>query len=480
MTLKFFFTQSLGFLIQLFPCMSLCFMPFDKESLRVKSRVVSAVIVLFALAAASGFPFAISMPFITDADFACSIANFYMLGVVLLFVIGYAWTVRESFFKKSITLVMAVFYATTQYLLVNMFLPQFDVPSRGMMVYPPLVLLLYASSTVILFPAVAYLMHRVLRAYIKEIEPGTMRRDFAIVIAVSVFYFGTVIYYACVLGFTDSSYWWVFCPPLLFAAILLCFFYLMLFREAVLRKRESEYLRTEKVQQIQYEKLLRDMESTSRMRHDARHHYRTLYEMAVASHDDVAVAYLSSLIDQAVRRESVQFCLNPTINALLQYYIGWAQDAHICCEVRANCDKLAVSSLDLSTVIGNTLENAIQACAKVEGATFLSVEIGMVDAAQLAIRVENSCDSVQIAKARQAETGYLPAEAFLSANKTGGYGLKSIAMTVQKYNGAAEFYFDREHHTFVSRIRLQAVFVDEALCDSKESKDAVACGNKAE
>jgi sensor histidine kinase regulating citrate/malate metabolism len=188
------------------------------------------------------------------------------------------------------------------------------------------------------------------------------------------------------------------------------------------------------------------------MRHDARHHYRVLYEMALEMKNKEAEDYLSGLIDQTIKRENERYCQNQTINALLQYYIGWAMDEGVRCEVQASCGELTVSPIDLSAILGNSIENAIHACRQTDGDRWLRVKIGIVGSA-FAVQVENACGGVSL-QSGVSPDDFLPAEAFRSENGVGGYGLKNIALAARRYGGDAQFRYDAAEHTFTTRVRI--------------------------
>ncbi len=131
-------------------------------------------------------------------------------------------------------------------------------------------------------------------------------------------------------------------------------------------------------------------------------------------------SYLSSLIDQTSRRETDKYCNNSGINALLQYYIGQAKDEGICCEVSADCGETNIDAVDLTILLGNTFENALQACRKFDNDPWIKAQIG-VFGGTLLIKVDNSCKSVHPSGGYRISSGkYLPAEAFTSIKKAEG------------------------------------------------------------
>ena len=217
--------------------------------------------------------------------------------------------------------------------------------------------------------------------------------------------------------------------------------------------RDVEHRRTLEIQQLQYEKIVGDMESTRRMRHDLRHHYNALNDMLDRGQTDEMKKYLSDVIDTTIKRDSEVYCRNMTVNGLLQYYVGLARDENIRCDVRAECGELTIEAADLTVLFGNAMENAINACRKCPEEKWISIQVGTVSDS-LAIEISNSCKEVHLNRRFQSEDGFSSAEAFLSGRSDGGHGLRSIAHTAQKYDGSAKFRFNAEDGIFTTRIRL--------------------------
>lgn len=152
--------------------------------------------------------------------------------------------------------------------------------------------------------------------------------------------------------------------------------------------------------------------------------------------------------------QSCANCNNLTINGLLQNYIGRAEDEGITCTVNAACGELSVHPVDLTVILGNALENSVRAAAACSN-KWLRVEIGVVGSS-LAIQVANSCEGVHFAKGMHGAQ-FLPAEAFISDRAGGGFGLRSIALAAEKYDGEAAFCYNAGENSFTARILLNLI-----------------------
>lgn len=451
-----FLRNALGFFVQFFPCAIMLFLAFPKEDCRFRRTWIFLGETLAMLIFAVLFPVAVY--FGIDGNTALT-DNLFVFSVIFLIFVFYIWLVRESLEKKLLVFFVVMFYAAIQYCLVNALngflsgLLDFPREYEECTVYTPHGLALYIITAVLLLPPMMAFIVRTLREYILEADTQNMRREFFVLTVSTAALIAMMI---CV----DFTYYYL--EYRLYLLVLTLFFVLLLyqiiiywliFRESVRRKRDNERRRTLEIQKLQYEKIVGDMENTRRIRHDMHHHYNALNDMLVRGETDKIKDYLSGMIDTTVKRDSKVYCKNMTINSLLQYYIGLAGDEDICCEVQAECGDLTIEPADLTVLLGNAMENAINACKKCAQNRRISIRLGTIHGS-LAIEITNSCKGARLDRRFGSEDGFLPAEAFLSDRPGGGYGLRSIAHTVQKYDGSAKFRFNAETETFTTRIRL--------------------------
>lgn len=448
----FFLRQFAGFFIQIGFPMVLFFLPFDEEIILYSKKKLYAGMGIVAVIASGIFALVIGLPAVQALSNRLFVANLYMLLFIIVFVFLFFKIVCVQTIKKLVVLILVIFYAATQYLLVNLATPFFEgswLPE----IYPPLFLALFAATAVLLFPIMAMMMKKVMYAYLAEVEINNVKREFFIAFGISVLYFLLLFCYSVCSNLVLMEYWWVVTPPYLLVVVILFLFYWMLFRESVRRKRDSENQRAMEIQQLQYENITREVEKAHRMRHDMRHYLNGLYDMLEHNQMEDIKSYLCDVIHSTGKRENEIYCRNVVVNGLLQYYVGQAQDEDIRCEVQADCGELPISPADLTVLFGNVLENAIRACRKFEDNRWIHVRIGVIGGS-LVVQIENPCLEIRSSGRYQMGEEFLPADAFLSTRSGGGYGLDSMAHTARKYGGDARFRFDETAKTFTTQIRL--------------------------
>ena len=135
--MNFFLRHFAGFLIQIGASMLLCLIPFRKADFRYPRKWVLTGYSILAMVVSACFPLAKALMPYMPLDQPTILSNLYMLLVLAVFVALYFLVMRVAVIKKLIVLVLAVFYAATQYLLVNLtspLFPQGNLPDT----YPPL------------------------------------------------------------------------------------------------------------------------------------------------------------------------------------------------------------------------------------------------------------------------------------------------------------------------------------------------------
>lgn len=432
--------------------MLLCLIPFRKEDFRYPRKWVLTGYSISAIAVSAFFPLAKGLMPYMPFDQPTILSNLYMLLVLVIFIVLYFWVVRTETVKKCIVLVLVVFYAATQYLLVNLTSPLFPYGSLPD-TYPPLTLTLYAVTALIMFPIAALLMKRAVGEYLAEIEMKNIKREFSIVLLVTVLYFVMLFLYSSRPASDIGDFWWWVTPPFLLVAAILCIFYWTLFRESVRRKRDSDQQKALEIRQLQYEKITQEMEQARRIRHDMRHYLASLSDMLARGKTEEMKDYLSEVVENTSKRGSEVYCRNATVNGILQYYAGLAGSEGIRCEVQADCGDLTVSAVDLTVLFGNAMENAIHACREFEENRYILVQVAVMGGS-LMVQVINPCKEIHPSGRYLLNGGFLPAAAFRSPRAGGGYGLVSMEHTAKKYDGNATFRYDETNKTFTTRIRL--------------------------
>lgn len=198
-------------------------------------------------------------------------------------------------------------------------------------------------------------------------------------------------------------------------------------------------------QQKQNELLETRIEETGRMRHDIRHHLLVL-ENFISNHDmDGIEKYFEEFRSFYPDTPPNMYCDDSTINAFLSYFHNLAEQAGVAITLSvALSDTLPLPRTDLCIILGNLLENAVEACRRMKSENrFINLKLSMPSAQTMVIIIENSYEG---------EVRFAPDGSFLSSKTTGrrGIGISSVLNITEKYNGIPRF----EHRDHVFRVSL--------------------------
>lgn len=178
-------------------------------------------------------------------------------------------------------------------------------------------------------------------------------------------------------------------------------------------------------------------------RHDMKTHIQTMKAYLSLAEYDKLEEYLGELDEDLETVDMIVKTGNVRIDALLNSKLSLARAKGIPVEAKAAVPKeLPVSDVDLGIIIGNLMDNAMEACMRTEEGRFLRVYIDVLKG-QLYIYVMNSTDG----KMRKVGGSYQTTKS--AANH--GYGLIRMDKVVKKYRG----YLDRQDE--------EGVFVTEVL-----------------
>ena len=180
----------------------------------------------------------------------------------------------------------------------------------------------------------------------------------------------------------------------------------------------------------QYNMITEKIEKTRKSRHDIHHHINVVYQLAKENKIEQLIEYLEEYNKIYSTKEPMVYCNNSTVDAILNHYILLAKDNGI--EVQLNValpEELKIRDTDLCIVIGNLLENAIEASEKEENK-------------RIKLRINRSNEYICMlvsnlynGEIKKGHSGYYSRKREF---KDTGIGLSSVSAVVEKYDGRME------------------------------------------
>lgn len=217
-------------------------------------------------------------------------------------------------------------------------------------------------------------------------------------------------------------------------AVLLLINILIVFYVEALRENELEKFKVKfneqqyNLQMEYYQQLKERQEEVRSLRHDVKKYILAM--QAVAEHGDTEELHkiAQAATDVFERSTNISAVGNPVVDALLNYYLRIAERNNINVKLDVTIPEvLTISSLSLSIIIGNTFDNAIEACCD--------------------LPAEQRIIHLQLRKQYRSlfyrlENPYSDTSRGIRIGEYHGYGLKNINRIVQENHG--DFYTKKE------------------------------------
>ncbi|MBQ9106545.1 MAG: GHKL domain-containing protein [Clostridia bacterium] len=214
--------------------------------------------------------------------------------------------------------------------------------------------------------------------------------------------------------------------------------------------RKKTYLKLVEYQTEQSEKHLSEVRSIHKemrgYKHDFHHHLQALKGQLEAGETERALAYIEQLDDQLVNMDTLLKTGNVSLDAILSAKIAQAKTENIAVTVKANVpDKLTITDVELSIIVGNLLDNAIEACKAVETDRFIRLYIAL-KGKMLYFSMLNSAGE------KQKKLGTLFAT---KKNGLHGFGLRRAESILEEHGGWVKY--NSEDGAFTSEFLVPAV-----------------------
>lgn len=191
--------------------------------------------------------------------------------------------------------------------------------------------------------------------------------------------------------------------------------------KALLLQQNSAYSK-------QLEIIKQSQENLKLFRHDMKNHVLSLRTLIEQNDHQRASDYLESVYTRIDNTNEFSKSGNPEIDSILNYKLNKAVSCGMKINISINVpEKLNIRPFDLSVIIGNLLDNAIEAAGKCED-SFINISIEL-DRNVLYICISNSYEGDLNYKSSNLETTKKDRE-------NHGMGLRSVKQSLEKYNGA--------------------------------------------
>ncbi len=214
--------------------------------------------------------------------------------------------------------------------------------------------------------------------------------------------------------------------------------------------RKKTYLKILELQTEQSAKHLDEVRSIHKemrgYKHDFHHHLQSLKTQLESGDYERALAYIEELDHQLTHVDTLLKTGNVALDAILSGKISQAKEQGIAITIKANvADELTISDVSLSIIVGNLLDNAIEACLKSNETPFINLYISM-KGKMLYFHMMNSAGEKKVKRA-----------GLFGSDKRGlhGFGLRRAMAIIEEHGGWCKF--NSEDGAFTSEFLVPAV-----------------------
>ena len=201
-----------------------------------------------------------------------------------------------------------------------------------------------------------------------------------------------------------------------------------------------------RLEKLSFKKMEESYNRTRELRHDLKNHILSLRGIAENGTKEQLLEYLDKMTDAVEEATYVSVSKNSAVDAIINEKMLLAQKNSIATHFDiAPLDSEHVPSMDICTILSNALDNAIEACVKIENPAERYINVKITTENGIFISVVNP--SVEAPKKR--------AGIFISSKKdtvNHGLGLKSIKRTVDKHNGDILIKYENGIFTLIAEL----------------------------
>lgn len=245
-----------------------------------------------------------------------------------------------------------------------------------------------------------------------------------------------VLYYPAPYWYWTHDNWSRFIIITVYMLFLAVYYLLYIQANAIVEKYALEKRQLLMAQQEKlWESELARQKATATLvfqqRHDMHHHNAVIIDMLQNGDTEQLKTYMKS-VDAALNAHNANtFCTNPIANSIFNLYARRGEEEGIKTIFNVSVPKIiGIDNIDLTCVLGNTLENALEGCLRLpkDVEREIIVTAKFIDN-RLRVQVENTCRTDIVFNDE------LP----VTQKQGGGTGIKSILYTAERYDGTAGF-----------------------------------------
>lgn len=299
------------------------------------------------------------------------------------------------------------------------------------------------TTTLALRLPIWYLLYRLVKHWLSYTVKLLLPRMWIVLDLVALTSFTGIITVIKNTGTAHSYTAYPACVACVFTTLGCCYLYTYMAKTV----RSDMALETFQYQQSYYQELEQNQQTVRRLRHDMKNHLNIIGTFLRDNEVEQAKEYFQELNQEFASNLKV-YCPNKIVNAVLNSKEQLALDSNIQCDFQIDLETSPkVDDIDLCSILGNTIDNAIEALRKVPKLSERTLS--------LKARYTNSFFSYEIKNSKineiQKKGGRFLTEKI--EKEAHGIGLRSVQTIVEKYNSDMDISYTND--TFTVTILIQ-------------------------
>ncbi len=219
---------------------------------------------------------------------------------------------------------------------------------------------------------------------------------------------------------------------------------ILLFRKSMLAEQEVLFMKNEAIKK-QYEELRKAYEQNRCLIHDEKHRMQFIEECLENGDIERAKIFIQNAHNDMKKSKGKTWTGIPTLDFLFNMKCEQMDRLHVEFKLHVTLDRIPIEEGDFIVLLGNLLDNAIEAVEKCEvKQRVIELKIKQINN-MFMILIKNSNAVLPIQKDTR----------FVSSKKDSfnhGYGIASVKSIVDKYSGETDFVYDK--NMFQARINI--------------------------
>lgn len=234
-------------------------------------------------------------------------------------------------------------------------------------------------------------------------------------------------------------------------SIVTLFLFILYMKELMAKQKVQNemlflYEKQNLLQNEYYQRLYEQTEELKRFRHDYHHHLYVLKELLHNKKYREAATYIRQLENKPEKHMDIVYSGNTVVDAVICGVLGNTEIQDIRFEYKGKLKKkIGIEDVDICTILGNVLENAVEECERYQGKRYIRMEIATYKS-NLFITVCNSCRQNPDRRGKERRTEK-------KEKRHHGYGIQNMKAAAEKYNGGIQF--KEEEGEFTVKIHLE-------------------------